>query len=400
MIQIKPEITEIIKCTCGGNLIFVCRNLVCDGCGIQKIVTIPINQGAIERYSYFPKSGAIINETGEKVKENWFSSKLKSVSSPFNDKIELEIEIKDSCTEVIILNTLDYVYGHSLLYLLNLQRLIEERKSLGIIVLVQPMMRWLIPEKGIAEIWTVKMGFDGFHYYYPDLSEKINSQLGRFSRVFLSKGHLIPTNKNILIEKFTRVSPFDFSSQPLIPRITLIWREDPGRMWIRNIYLSKGFAKLKIGWVLMPVHYLRNLTLLYLLRKKLGTSYLYTIAGLGKSGRFPVFVDDRRVTSFNDNSEKELCRLYSQSILTIGLHGSSMLLPSAHSGMAVSLLPSKRWGNYLEDILFNEEDLRLAFFHKRIMPLNMNIFDLRDMIFEMITGRDYFIKKFVHADEL
>jgi len=38
-----------------------------------------------------------------------------------------------------------------------------------------------------------------------------------------------------------------------------------------------------------------------------------------------------------------------------------MLLPSAHAGMTVSLMPSKRWGNFAEDILFTEKDVRLAF---------------------------------------
>ncbi len=77
-----------------------------------------------------------------------------------------------------------------------------------------------------------------------------------------------------------------------------------------------------------------------------------------------------------------------------------MLLPSAHSGMSVSLMPSKRWGNYAEDILFNEKDVRLACFQKRIVPLNICIFDLRDIVCDMITGREYFIKKFMHSDDL
>ena len=77
-----------------------------------------------------------------------------------------------------------------------------------------------------------------------------------------------------------------------------------------------------------------------------------------------------------------------------------MILPSAHSGMAISLMPSKRWGNYAEDILFTENDIRLALFQRRIVPLNLCIYDIVSIISEMITGRDYFIKKFIHSDEL
>lgn len=68
--------------------------------------------------------------------------------------------------------------------------------------------------------------------------------------------------------------------------------------------------------------------------------------------------------------------------------------------MTVSLMPSKRWGNYAEDILFVETDIRLATFQRRIVPLNICLFDLYDIVVDMITGRDSFIKKFLHGDEL
>ena len=63
-------------------------------------------------------------------------------------------------------------------------------------------------------------------------------------------------------------------------------------------------------------------------------------------------------------------------------------------------MPSRRWANYAEDILFNESDVRLAAFQRRIVPLNISLMDIRDIIADMVSGRSYFIKKFVHSDEL
>jgi hypothetical protein len=60
-------------------------------------------------------------------------------------------------------------------------------------------------------------------------------------------------------------------------------------------------------------------------------------------------------------------------------------------------MPSKRWGNFAEDILFSENDLRLAAFQKRIVPLNLCIYDVCDIAIDMIEGRDYFVKKFIHG---
>jgi hypothetical protein len=409
MIQIKPVIPRNITCDCGGIYNFsellwqglhICEELKCNSCNKIRIDSLPVNQSGIEQYSYFPNSGTVTNPEGKIVPDNWFNVKLKAISTPVDKRIEMDVEVRKKFDEIIILNTLDYIYGHSLLFLLNLQRIIRIEKGKGIIVIIQPMLKWLIPENDIAEIWTVKLGFNELNNYYPDLSAKINSELGRFQKVWLSRGHLLPTNENIDIQKFTGVKPYNFLKSSAKPLITFVWREDPDRLWIRNIYLLKGFKKLGISMILKPVQYLRVLLFFQLLKRKLGTQFNYSVAGLGKSGKFPSFINDHRISFFNEESEKKLCSVYADSVLIIGVHGSGMLLPSAHSGMTICLMPSKRWGNFEEDILLNEKDARIALFQKRIVPLNMCILDICDMAVNMLTGRDYFIRKFIHDDEL
>ena len=409
MIQIKPFISTKCTCSCGGSFYFsevlwqglhICEKLVCSNCGRSKINSLPVNQSTLEQYTYYPDSGLINDTMGNIVADNWYSTKLKSITKPVLQEIEIEIDIVRKYDEILILNTLDYIYGHSLLFLLNLQKIVKSQNRFGIVVIVQPMLRWLIPREEVAEIWTVKLGFKNFNNFYPDLSTKINSELVRFKKVWLSKGHLIPTNENINIYHFTGIKPYDFLKEPDCPGITFIWREDPDRLWIRNIYLLKGLKKSGIGSLLIPFQFLRVLFLFRLLRNKFGSKYAYSVSGLGKFGRFPSFIKDRRVKLFTEETEKMLCKVYSESALVIGVHGSGMLLPSAHAGMAISLMPSKRWANYAEDILFTENDVRLASFQRRIVPLNLSISVIRDIIADMISGRDYFIKKFIHTDEL
>ena len=409
MIQIKPYVLTDYTCDCGGDFCFseliwqglhICEKLICKNCKKIRINSLRVNQSGIEPYTFYPDSGLINDPQGNAVTDNWFSKKLKSLANPVIRDIEIEIEVIRKYDDVMILNTLDYVYGHSLLYLLNLQRIIKSEKSSGIIVIVQPMLRWLIPKENIAEIWTVNLEFRDFNNFYPDLSTKINSELTRFRTVKLSKGHVIPTNENIDIYNFTGVRPYSFSNEPVSPGITFIWREDPDRLWIRNIFLLKGFKKAGLGNLLIPFQYLRVNCLFRLLRRKLGTKFTYSVAGLGRTGRFPSFIEDQRVKQFNKEVERELCRNYSDSTLVIGVHGSGMLLPSAHAGMTISLMPSKRWGNFAEDILFTENDVRLASFQRRIVPLNLSVFDIRDIIADMVTGRKQFIQKFIHSDDL
>lgn len=374
--------------------------LKCNSCGTERINSLPVNQSFLNHLTYYPATGSVFDAEGNEVKDNWFSLKLKSVSKPVDEQFNFTVEKFSDHKEVLILNTLDYVYGHSLLYLLNLQRLIASEKITGIIVIVQPMMRWLIPENGIAEIWTVQLGFNKFNNYYSALSEKINSELVRFQTIWLSSGHPIPTNENIRIEMFTGIKPFNLLNEPLNSKITFIWREDPDRLWVRNIFLLKGFKKLGFRRILMPLQYLRVISLFRYLNRKLGNKFTYSVAGLGSFGKFPSYIKDQRVTKFDNETERMLCRIYSESLLVIGVHGSSMLLPSAHAGMTLSMMPSKRWGNYAEDILYAEQDVRLAAFQKRIVPLNLCLSDLKDIIIDMATGRDHFIKKFIHSDEL
>jgi hypothetical protein len=408
MIQIKPYLSGELNCECGGNLEFrellwqglhVCEKSVCSKCKQIRIASLPVNQSLLEQYSYYPETRKLYDSEGKNVKENWFSSKLVAISYPIEDSVNIDIEIINKRDEVIVVNTLDYIYGHSLLFLLNLQRIITADKKPGIIVLVQPMLKWLIPRQGVAEIWTVKLGFKEFNNYYARLSERINSELGRFDKVWLSRGHPIPSNENIEIDQFTGIKPFDFEA-PGSPRVTFIWREDPDRLWIRNIFVLKGIKKLGLSGILFPIHRYRVSRFLRLMWKKLGPGYRYTVAGLGRSGSMPSFTEDKRVLSFNEETERSLCRVYSESILVIGVHGSAMLLPSAHAGMAISMMPSRRWGNYAEDILFREKDIRLASFQRRIIPLNLGISDVRDIAADMVTGRNYFIKKFIHSDDL
>jgi hypothetical protein len=409
VIQIKPYVPKKNFCKCGGEFLFkdllwqglhVCEKLTCNKCNKIRIDSLPVNQSSVEQYTFYPESGLIIDIEGNAVPDNWFSVKLKSVAHPVNDDVEIVIEKFGDYNEILILNTLDYVYGHSLLFLLNLQRIIKAEKRLGIVVIVQPMLKWLVPKTGIAEIWTVNLGFQKFHNFYPVLSGKINSELIRFDNAWLSEGHLIPTNQNIEIEMFTGIKPYDFLNEPVNPGITFIWREDPDRLWIRNIFLLKGLKKLGFRRILIPLQYLRVLLIFHSVRKRLGNKFTYSVAGLGKFGKFPSYIKDQRVILFNEDTEKKLCGVYADSILVFGVHGSGMLLPSAHAGMTISLMPSRRWGNFAEDILFREQDIRAAAFQRRIVPLNLWVGELRDILTDMVLGRDQFIRKFIHSDQL
>ena len=93
----------------------------------------------------------------------------------------------------------------------------------------------------------------------------------------------------------------------------------------------------------------------------------FAVAGRGTKTKFPEWIEDYRVDSFNEKIEKEICGLYSQSRLVIGLHGSNMLLASVQAGMTIYLIDERR-GNFAQDILYQERDPRMATFHYIFLP--------------------------------
>jgi hypothetical protein len=404
MITIKPRVDIISKCpSCdmdlviNDNIIFqgvhICYEGFCPQCKKTFLRNLPIGQGKLVSLSLTKF------EKKEEKKSNisWFFDPFRRIyQNPKSDEISFEIiKRRPTKNKVVLLNTLDNCYGHSLLYFLNLQNIIDQKQSdTSIVVLIQPFLLWLLPDNGIDEIWLAHVSFSQMREYLVDLNKKINIELLRFDTVQLSQAHLCPTD--IRIEKFSKIVPYDFVSPPEKPRISFIWRDDLTRLWIKSHWIYSAMRKLRIAKILLPLHFLRVLCFVSFLHYKFGNRFQITLTGLGKTCKFPSFIADERVEKFNKETEIHCSKIYAQSILAIGVHGSGMILPSAHAGMTISIMPMKRWGNFAEDILFSENDTRLAAFQKRVIPMNTSLFETLDICENMLTGRSYFIKKFIY----
>ena len=68
-----------------------------------------------------------------------------------------------------------------------------------------------------------------------------------------------------------------------------------------------------------------------------------------------------------------------------------MLLPSAHAGMTVDLMPRGRWTNFSEDVLYQEADPRLAAFKYRYVPMTISIKDLAYILSSMFEAKHFHI---------
>jgi len=397
MIKIKPNIEHRSYCPYSGNVLKPVKVLwqgthVCvvseSPDGGEVIEELRIGHAAKTPYQIDLAKKAIFS--GDKYAEELLAKPLlNSLQNPQTEQLEIYQEIFKSYQRVIILNCVDYLYGHSLLKLLNAQRHLESNPDLGLIVIVQKFLRWMVPD-GVAEVWTVPISLKNGQDYYPSFAEFVEKQSQRFEEIYLSEAYSHPSRFDIT--KFTRVPKHSFDDREKV-QITFIWRED--RLLV-NSFLFRVLRKLKLLQVALRIQNWKVQQLFEKIRSRLPEAK-FVVAGLGTKTKFPKWIEDCRVERFNETTEKETCQIYSESRLVIGLHGSNMLLPSGLAGMTLDLIET-RWGNFAQDVLYQETNPRLASFRYRYLPSQVSPDILANIAAQMIeTQSDFYFH--MTADE-
>ena len=396
MIEIKPAIAYGERClNCGRELlpdgvlwqgIHVCAVAHCPGCGAEIIGDLPVGAALYFPYQVERKRRLLF---GSPLAREWLGEPfLESLLHPRDAAIGLEIEVRAKRRKILILNCIDYLYGHSLLKLLNAERHLRDAK-LGLVLLLPRFLRWMVPA-GVAEVWLVDLPLSQARNFHPDLDRRIQVECARFDEVQVSPAWSHPWDFDI--SNFTGVPKHDFADPRF--RITFVWRED--RMWCRSppgielIRSGPGGRRILLEWQRRKV-----LRIFAALRQKF-PSALFTVAGLGRATRFPRWIEDLRVARFDDEAERRSCQTYSESRLVIGVHGSSMLLPSGHAGLTIDLMPDDRWANFGQDILYQEQDPRLASYRYRFLPIGSDIGEVARCAAEQLAGHQYFREQMLH----
>jgi len=328
------------------------------------------------------------NIYGEPRALSWFGDTLlKSLKNPALDDVVFTVERKKNAKTIVIVNCIDFLYGHSLLKLFNVESYLKNEKKKGIIVIIPKSLRWMVPT-GVSEIWTVSIPFSKANNFYPELDKKIKHELRRFDSVYIAGTSSHP--KEFAIQPFTNTDVHDFASSQF--RITFIWRED--RLWTRNNTLSKLAARFPVlQQLFLRRQHSHVRTLFTQLRDHLSDA-TFTVAGYGQSTVFPAWIEDKRQRVFTEAVERELCNVYSQSRIVIGIHGSNMLLPSAHAGITIDLMPSDRWGNLAQDIVFQKHDIYTTVFRYRFLPQTISIPDLTNIVSSCVKNFASYLRLF------
>ncbi len=348
-------------------------DLRCPECGLGFYGDLPAGHGLYYPMLLEQATGIVHDRYGIGWSADWLhDSYTHRVDTP----LELVVEQFRPLVQPVLLNCIDTLYGHCLLKLLNTQYYLDRRPDLDVILLIPRCLRWMVPD-GVAAIWTVDLPLRQGIQWNDWLADEIKRRIEPLSQCWLSIALSHPHPEDYDIERFSRVLPFAVSEWDRYlkqPTITFIWRED--RVWPGDTGYSRAQRILlrltyRLGLRQRPIKMQRRQVIA--LAQTLRSTYPdvdFAVVGQGHMGRFPSWVADLRSVEIDTSLERAWCERYSRSHVVIGVHGSNMLLPSAHAGATVELVPQERWGNLVQDILLKPLDPREALTRYRFLPID------------------------------
>jgi hypothetical protein len=323
----------------------------CTGCGRPYFVDLPAGQGLYSPMILDPATGAVHDRAGVEWFAEWLgkSWRERTAATPAFTVSRLSPLTRPA----VLINCLDTLYGHALLKLLNAQQYLDSG-TVDVILIIQPFLAALVPE-GVAETWRVDLPLREGTGWSDGLAADIAAECARIGDLRLAPVHPHPHPTTFAIERFSRVKPFAVDQWQSGPRkaVTFIWRDD--RIWSPSGRLMARTQASAVGALFKALRgHLPDLDA--------------AVAGIGTPGGLPGWIADMRSPRPSQSVERDWLRRYSDSHAVIGVHGSNMLLPSAHAGSVFELLPDSRQGNFLQDIVFNGSDPRNLFFRYRFLP--------------------------------
>jgi len=337
----------------------------CRPCGFEFMRTLPIGH-AMEcpvTISLGDKKVVNLNPANE-----WLALPLQESLLPQN-KLQVEVRIKQQNPikgDPILVNCLDSCFGHLFAKIWNVQALVNRQAQNEVIVLLPANFSWIVPEE-VSEIWMVDIPITSVNNYLDGLDAWVKKQLKRFEKVNLSQAFIhLDHHKYVNIEKLLGQKRFDLNQFLDLPvQITFILRED--RFWHGSRIMDILFrlsVKFNLRQLLKGLFLRRQKYLIHKTARKIQNSLThvqFNATGLGKSIPLGKQIKDLRVAQINFETESIWNRVYSQSHIVIGVHGSHMLLPTSLAAGFINLLPRYKIDHIVEDTLLPYSNRMLQF---------------------------------------
>lgn len=374
-------------------------DLLCGRCGREFYGDLAAGQALYTPMLLEKATGAVHDPHGV----GWFAGWLRdSYARRTDEPIPFDVrEHRPVTRPVVLLNCLDTLYGHSLLKLLNAQYYLDRRADVDLLIMVPSFLAWMVPD-GAAQVWSVGLPLRRETEWNEWLAREVRRRVEALDEVSLSHALSHPRPDEFDIERFTRVEPFplgEWDARLVRPTVTFIWRDD--RPWRAPAATAPASRRERLGRLISPPSRPRGgqaelvSELAEALRRDL-PALDFAVAGLAGAvgrGEFPDWFEDLRRPKLDDAAERGWCERYAASHVVVGVHGSNMLLPSAHAGGVVELIGPERWGNFAQDILFRDAgDCRETLFRHRFVDELTPPPTLAQLVSLLLRGRGSFLR--------
>lgn len=353
----------------------------CGKCGQGYFCTLPV--GHTLRYPIcITEDGHVFNRI--KIPDWLVDPFLMAFKEQNQSKLSIiKKKTHNETGRVILLNCLDYCYGHVFWKLLNAERHLRQA-GFGLVVIIPASFIWLVPE-AVEEVWVVEGPIKQFKKGIQNLDGFIKEQIERFDEVYLSRAYVHLDHTEINIENFVKTKKFDLNVfDQAKPIITFVMRED--RFWIKN-RIDELFYKLCIKFRLLSkfkLYFVRRQNGLIrktarALKKQLPDCLMFA-TGLGNSGKLSKIITDNRVDVIDLQVEKAWCEIYAQSHIVFGVHGSNMIIPTSLAAGFIEILPDYKIPNLSEDILISSETRYTLFLGRHLSSFSKPALVVKHMV--------------------
>ena len=272
------------------------------------------------------------NKSTKEIFEGQLNLFNKSFYENYNRPIKLSksdyslklIPKKEKC---LIINLLDNCFGHSLLKVFNLIEIHKKfNNDFDLLVIVPKSLEYLIPSEKFI-LCTVNISYSSLEkcFDFSPILDKVKLNYKTFDCATTST-YKEYSGKNVLLDFF-----FEKLDNNIQKNILFYYRTDKYRKW-NGKYQG------------------RNITKLYqFLKPYFSNDVKYIILGELDDYKFPSWIVDKRVNKYSKEVDIEYNQEFSKSAITIGLHGSSLLLPSVLSLSTFHLISHHKRHNAVED---------------------------------------------------
>lgn len=338
----------------------------CGECNTDFLRDLPVGFAVSHPLAAGVRGGRLYNPSAA---DRWLTEPfLRGYVNPSDKDVTVERIVHRRCRRVVILNTLDFLYGHVLLKLYNAQYYLDGHPDLGLVLIVPKTFTWLIPQ-GVAEVWMVDQRLDEAQRWYRSFDAFVQRQLKNYDEVFLGKGYGHPDFSAIDIERFAGIAPFppeEFLKRPphitFVARVDRLWFLTPGGKFCYRLLNRLGREDDLSRWFVRRQDVAIRRTM-RCIRGEIPDA-AFTVVGLGCAGGLEGLADDLRSQKMDVRTERAWCAAYASSQVVVGVHGSNMLLPTALAAGCVEILPYDRYGNIVQDISVRYRDRRQLFHYR------------------------------------